>query len=97
MNTGLTASHLDLLRSTLARHPEVECAVIFGSRAKGTFRAGSDIDLALKGSGVTRRTVAAVSSELEDSSLPFFVDVIAYDQIDNAEMKSHVDRVGIPL
>lgn len=97
MTTGLTDNHLAILRTAISHFPEIEVALLFGSRAKGTYREGSDVDLAVKGDSVTRRTVAALNSELEDSLLPFFVDVVAYNSISNAELKSHIDRVGIKI
>lgn len=97
MNTGLTDSQLTLLRTLCSHYPEIEKALIFGSRAKGTYKEGSDIDLAIKGKGVSHRTVTALHSDLEDSSLPYFVDVVAYETISNPALKEHIDRVGIEI
>ena len=49
--TGLSAKTIDKLHSVFARHPHIEQAILYGSRAKGTYRNGSDIDLTLKGEG----------------------------------------------
>lgn len=95
--TGLTEQQLTILRKACARYPEIEDVVIFGSRAKGNYKPGSDIDIAIKGAGVTRRTVASLRSDLEDTTLPFYVDVVAYDSITNPELKEHIDRVATAL
>lgn len=95
--TGLTEQQLVILWKALGRYPEIEEAVIFGSRAKGNYKPGSDIDIALKGARVTRRTAVALRSDLEDSTLPFFVDVVVYDSITNPALKEHVDRVAVPI
>lgn len=95
MNTGLTEQQLAILDKACARYPEIESYVIFSSRAKGNYKRGSDIDLAVKGGGVTHRTIAALHSDLEDTALPYFVDVVAYNHITNTALKEHIDRVGI--
>lgn len=97
MNTGLTPSQIDTLTRACDRYPEITGVVLFGSRAKGNYKPGSDIDLAIKGNGVGRRTVASLLSDLEDTALPFFTDVVAYDSISNPELRSHIDRRGIVL
>lgn len=97
ISTGLTEQHLAILSQACGRYPEIEDAVIFGSRAKGNYKPGSDIDIAIKGPQVTRRTVAGLCSDLEDSALPFFVDVVAYDGISNPALKEHIDRVATAI
>lgn len=94
-NTGLTEQQLAILDKACAHYPEIESYVIFGSRAKGNYKSGSDIDIALKGAGVTHRTLAALHSDLEDTTLPYFVDIVAYNYISNTALKEHIDRVGI--
>lgn len=97
MNTGLTAAQIDILTRACDRYPEITGLVLFGSRAKGCHKPASDVDLAIKGSAVSRRTVAQLLSDLEDSPLPFFADVVAYDSITNPDLRSHIDRCGIVL
>lgn len=94
-DTGLSEKDFAILREAIAGHPEIEEAVIFGSRAKGNYKPGSDIDIALKGASVTRRTAAALHSDLEDSYLPYFVDVIDYNTLTNDNLREHIDRVGV--
>lgn len=97
MNTGLTKKQSDTLLTILNRYSVVDDALLFGSRAKGNFKPGSDIDLAVKGKDITRRTVACLNADFEGSDLPYFVDVVHYDRISNAALREHIDRVGIPL
>lgn len=97
MNTGLTESQISMITGACARYPEITGVVLFGSRAKGCHKPASDVDLAIKGCGVSRRTVAQLLSDLEDSPLPFFADVVAYDSISNPGLRSHIDRCGIVL
>jgi len=97
MNTGLTEANLDILRKACSHYPEIDSVMLFGSRAKGTYKPGSDVDIVIKGKNITRRTISLLLSELEDSLLPFFVDIVHYDTIGNNELVSHIDRVGVPL
>ena len=83
-----------VIRSILERHPLVDRAVLFGSRAKGNFHEGSDIDLALEGEGLDSREVAVINGELIDSPIPHRVDVLLHQKIRHPELLAHIDRVG---
>lgn len=91
---GLTPEDLRVILAKLQAHPQIDEAVLFGSRASGTFKKGSDVDIALKGKNI-EQIVATVSGLLnEESPLPYFFDIIDYYQIDNDDLKNHIDRVG---
>jgi predicted nucleotidyltransferase len=81
----------------VSTYPAVEAAVLFGSRALGRQKKGSDVDIALKGH-VDFSTLSAISYALnEKTNLPYFFDVLAYEKIDNPALKEHIDRYGIEL
>ena len=69
---------------------------MFGSRAKGTFRAGSDVDLAVKGCSDSDVTLLSAALN-EETTFPYFFDVVAYEKISNQELLAHIDRVGVTL
>jgi predicted nucleotidyltransferase len=95
MNFGLKESDLQYIQQTLRLFPEVKRAYIFGSRAKGTYKPGSDIDIALRGEGITLQTVLRIHAKLEDEGpMPYMVDVVDYDHLENQELKDHIDRIG---
>lgn len=97
MRFGLSDQELQTIIGTLKKFPEIEEAVVFGSRAMGRERKGSDVDVALKGNGV-EAVVFAVSHELnEESPLPYYFDIVDYQSITTAELKEHIDRVGKSL
>lgn len=90
----LSRSYLEKIQSVLARHPQVEEAVLFGSWAKGTARPGSDIDIALKGSGIHLQVLNGISRELDDLHIPNAIDLCIYDRIDDPDVLEHIHRVG---
>ncbi len=81
----------------LAGFPEVEKAVLFGSRAKGTHKRGSDIDLALVGDKLDWRTVGRIDSALDDLPVPYRFSLIRFGQQTDPEVAAHIERAGIPL
>ena len=98
MNFGITPRSLELLCKTLALYPEVEQAVVFGSRAKGNYKQGSDVDIAIKGKGCSNNTALTISAELnEKQPIPYFFDVVNYNAISSTDLKAHIDRVGKPI
>ena len=94
---GLSAATLAALRSVLAYHPHVEQAIVFGSRAKGTHRGASDIDLTLIGEALTASELLAIEGEIDDLLLPYQVDLSLHAHIEDAALRAHIARVGRPL
>lgn len=74
---GLLDRDLAWIKRALANYPEIEGALVFGSRAMGNYKKGSDVDLAIKGKRVSRGTVNRLSDDLnEEYPLPYFFDVV---------------------
>jgi type I restriction enzyme R subunit len=93
---GLSADTIDAIRKALAEFPEIESVVLYGSRAKGNYRPGSDIDLTLHVAAAhTDRLLLRVIGRLDDLDLPYGFDVSIYRHIDNDNLKDHIKRVGI--
>lgn len=95
MKHGLTDATTAEIQALLAQFPEVEQAVIYGSRAKGNHRPGSDIDLTLIGTGLTSKILRQIQGELEDGYLPYSFDVSLLQQITQADLLDHIRRVGV--
>lgn len=83
-----------LVRDVFRRHPAVSAAILFGSRAKGTHAACSDVDLAVVGD-VTPLEAEAIAGELEELPLPYRFDVQPLARISHPPLREHIDRVGI--
>jgi len=94
---GLSPQTITRIGEVLARFPEVEKVTLFGSRAKGTHRPGSDIDLALAGRGLDWRTISRIEDALDELLLPYNFSLIRHDAETDPEVAAHIARVGIPL
>lgn len=94
---GLTQEELQIIVKTIESFPQVDEAIIFGSRALNRHKKGSDVDIALKGKNL-ENTAAEISGILnEQCPLPYYFDILDYNQISNADLKSHINRVGKSL
>lgn len=96
MSFGIPLKGMNLILEALSNHPEIERASIFGSRAMGNYKRGSDVDLVIYGAQVTEDTCIRLSLELnEELPLPYFFDVVHYETLENRELKNHIDSEGI--
>ena len=86
-----TESILNLFKSGFPKKIEI---VLFGSRAKGNHREGSDIDLAVKGEKISLDDRDAWLSKYESLNLPWRLDIVVYRLIEEPALKEHIDRVG---
>lgn len=91
---GLPDHTLDAIRRILAQEPAVASAILFGSRAKGTHRPGSDIDLALVGEGLDIDVLGRLMRAFEESSIPYQVDLCWLAAVDHPPLREHIERVG---
>lgn len=95
---GLSGEQIALLRSVLARYaPPIDRVDLFGSRALGTARAASDIDLLVCGKGVDSRLIDRLWTELNDLPLPFTVDVLGEAAELPAALRAHLEAAATPL
>ena len=94
MKYGFSKDQLQEIVEVLAEYPEIESAVLFGSRAMDSFKAGSDVDIAIKGEKVNTSLALKVTGHFEDTNTPFFFDIIAWPTISSKELREHIQRVG---
>ena len=95
---GLLAADIDAIILVLNTEPKIEQAILFGSRAKGNYKNGSDIDLALKGHALDFDTINRISYLLnEESLLPYKFDILNYHSITEIKLMDHIKRIGIEL
>ena len=94
---GLPVTSVQALQSVLASHARVSRADIYGSRATGRFRPGSDIDISLRGDALTVAELNLIDREMDDLDLPYKVDLSIYHLIEDPALRDHIDRVGCAL
>jgi uncharacterized protein len=97
MKFGLSQSTLDRLTEVFKNFPEVESVVIYGSRAKGNYKPGSDIDLTLRGHSITQHQCNEIAESIDALLLPYSVDLSVLSTLNHAELEAHIARVGQDL
>ena len=94
MEFGLKDNEINALREALASIPEVEEAIIYGSRARGTNKLASDIDITLKGKSLTYLQLALLDAKIDDLYLPYFVDLSLFSMLRNEDLIDNIVREG---
>jgi len=95
MKYGLDDLTVIKIQAVFAFFPQVEKAILYGSRAKGNYRPGSDIDLTLKGENLTLSVMNQISLVLDDLLLPYTFDLSVYTHIKDSDLLEHIGRVGV--
>ena len=103
MKSGLSKIDHKLISKTIKLYPEIQQAILFGSRAKGTYKKGSDIDIALYLTPTItdedkRALLLQLHEQLDETlPLPYFFDLLDVSTITNTQLIKHIDRVGVNL
>ena len=92
---GLKKQDIEKINSVIKSFPEVEAIVLYGSRAMGNYKPGSDIDLSLKGRDLNANVISKIATKLDDLLLPYMIDLSAFNEIDNPSLIAHIERVGL--
>ena len=96
MKYGLPQSAVQKICSVLSRYPQVEKAILYGSRAKGNYKNSSDIDLTLRGSAdLTLNVIYKILDDLDELLLPYTIDLPIFNDIDDPDVIEHIQRVGV--
>lgn len=93
MEFGLETININRIREVFRKHPDVQEAIIYGSRAKGNWREDSDIDICLKGE-IKLSVIYEIENQLDDLMLPFTFDISVFEKLDNNDLIDHIERVG---
>jgi predicted nucleotidyltransferase len=92
---GLPDTAVDKLSSVFRQFPQVSRVMLYGSRAKGNYQPGSDIDLCIEADMMTLSDLFEIESRVDDLLLPWKVDLSLRHKIDNPALIEHIDRVGV--
>lgn len=95
MQFGLSIETIQRIKNVFKMHPEVERVILYGSRALGTYRNGSDIDLTLKGDKLNFHLLSKIDHEIDDLLMPYKCDLSIFSDIQNQALLDHIKRVGI--
>ena len=91
---GVSHEDLQKLLRILEAEPGITEVVLYGSRAMGTYRPGSDIDLTLRGRSLSTGWLMDLAAKIDDLLLPYKVDLSIFEHIENPELLDHINRVG---
>ena len=97
MKYGLSDKVITKIIQVFTQFSQVEEVILYGSRAKGNYKKGSDIDLVIKGNNITISCLAKIRNAIDDLLIPYTVDLCIFDTIDNPSLIDHINRVGIVL
>lgn len=92
---GLHKADITAINSVFQDYSQIESVLLYGSRAKNSFREGSDIDLTIVGQKVTLTELFEIEQKLDDLLLPWKIDLSLFHKIENMELIEHIKRVGI--
>ena len=91
---GLEESTIEKIRGVFRQYAEIERVILYGSRAKGNYRPGSDIDLTLVGKELSHEQLLSIEHQLHDLLLPYLFDLSIFSHIEDPDMVAHINRVG---
>ena len=94
---GLAQADVKKILGVFEQCEAIEEVVLYGSRAKGNYHPGSDVDLTLKGAELNLKSLNRISNELDDLLLPYYFDLSIFTQIENEELIDHIQRVGVTI
>lgn len=92
---GLKEKHQQLIISFLKENPRVSSAWLFGSRAIGTYKPNSDIDLALEGEELGLSDIATLLAKIEQTTIPYKIDLLIKHKIQNQKLLEHIEKFGV--
>lgn len=92
---GLESQQIDLINQVFAQYPQIEQVILFGSRAKGSYKPGSDIDLTIIDQNLSFSDLLHIQTQLDDLLLPYKFDLSLKRNISNPDLLEHIERVEI--
>ncbi len=91
---GFSQNIIDQLISVFKQYPEIQSVLLYGSRAKGNFRPGSDIDLAIIAPDLSFNSFAGLCSKIEDLPLIFKIDCVHLDHLKKEALINNIQTEG---
>ena len=91
---GLKKEIVNDLKKIFSDFPEVKEVIVYGSRAKGNYKPGSDVDLTFKGNNLSLNILNKISLQIDDLFLPYTFDLSVFEHIENKDLIDHIQRIG---
>ncbi len=92
---GLSANSMSIISNIYKKYPQIEKVILYGSRAKGNYREGSDIDMTIISDGeFTHNDLTHVINDFDDSMLPYLTDISIFSELQNPDLIDHIQRRG---
>jgi len=91
---GLPPTTINDINKVFKKYPQINKVIIYGSRAKGNYHNGSDIDLTIIGENIDLQLLHTIELDLDELMIPYKIDLSIYDHIHNNDLKEHIQRVG---
>jgi predicted nucleotidyltransferase len=92
---GIREIDIKKVRMVFAEFPAIEKAILYGSRAKGNYVNGSDIDISLVGRNIDLTMLLKIENQLDDLLLPYTFDLSVFHKIENKDLIEHIERAGV--
>ncbi len=92
---NLPDTAVEKLKHIFKSYPDISKVWLYGSRAMGTHRTGSDIDLCIEANSLTTKQLLQIENEIDDLLLPWKVDLSLKHQIDNEALLDHIKKVAV--
>ena len=91
---GLTENTIVKICDVFKKYPQIEKVILYGSRAKGNYTNGSDIDFTIIGKNINLQIINKLENNIDDLLLPYSFDISIFNQIKNEKLLEHINRVG---
>jgi predicted nucleotidyltransferase len=95
MKYGLPDTAIEKINAVFASFPAVERVVLYGSRAKGNYKPGSDIDLTMYGTALNTALCGDIADKLDELLLPYMIDLSVFAELKHPDLEAHIGRVGV--
>jgi predicted nucleotidyltransferase len=95
MKYGLSDKNINIIKHIFKKYDAIDTVILYGSRARGNYHEGSDIDLTLHGENLDLKTLNKIRNDLDDTLLPYKFDLSIFRTIENQDILDHIKRIGI--
>ena len=93
-NCGVPSENMRSIVNAIKQNRKVNKIILFGSRAKGNYKKGSDIDIAILADELSFDELNQIKVNVNEFMLPYNIDLIDFNKITDIALRDHILRVG---